>query len=88
MKIAILSDIHGNLPAFQAAVDHVGRQQVDQIIIAGDIVIGAPDTFACWQLANDLKCPILRGNHERYLFDYGTPGAPPVWETEQFFPVH
>ena len=31
-----------------------------------------------------LKCPVLRGNHERYLFDYGTPDAPPDWATERF----
>lgn len=46
MKIAILADIHGNLPAFQAAIDHVQRQQADLTVIAGDIVIGAPDSLA------------------------------------------
>ena len=88
MKIAILSDIHGNLPAFQAAIDHVQQQQVDLTVIAGDIVIGAPDSLACWRLARTLTPFVLRGNHERYLFDYGTPNALPLWDTAQFSPLH
>jgi hypothetical protein len=34
-----------------------------------------------------LGCPILLGNHERYLADYGTPRAEEVWSTEQFVPL-
>jgi predicted phosphodiesterase len=84
MRIAILADIHGNLPAFEAALEHVARQHVDQIIIAGDIVNGSPDSAACWQLALSLGCPMLRGNHERYVYHYGTPHADPLWTTQQF----
>lgn len=88
MRLAVFSDIHGNLPAFEAAIEHAKKQRVDQIIIAGDLVIGAPDSHACWQLAQTLDCPILRGNNDRYLSDYGTSAAPALWETEQFAPVH
>ncbi len=51
MRIAVLADIHGNLPAFEAALKHVSQQKVDQIILAGDIIIGSPDSKACWDLA-------------------------------------
>ncbi len=87
MKIAIFADIHGNLPAFEAAVDHAYAQHVDQIVIAGDIVVGAPDSAACWRLAKQLNCPIIRGNHERYVAHYGTDKANPQWHTLQFAPV-
>jgi 3',5'-cyclic AMP phosphodiesterase CpdA len=87
MRVAILADIHGNLPAFEAALDHVAKQHVDRLIIAGDIVVGSPDSAACWRLAQALGCPILRGNHERYVAHYGAPGAPPEWATERFAPV-
>ena len=87
MRIAILADIHGNLPAFEAALEHIAGQHVDQLIIAGDIVVGAPDSAACWRLAQSLDCPIVRGNHERYLAHYGTPSAAPEWESEQFAPL-
>ena len=86
-RIAVLADIHGNLPAFEAALEHVARQSVDQIILAGDIINGAPDSRECWALARSLGCPILRGNHERYAAHFGTPQAPPLWTQEQFAPV-
>jgi predicted phosphodiesterase len=87
MRIAILADIHGNLPAFEAVVKHVARQKVDQIVLAGDVVNGSPDSKACLALARSLNCPILRGNHERYVTDFGTPKAPPEWASEQFAPL-
>jgi predicted phosphodiesterase len=87
MRIAILSDIHGNLPAFEATLEHAQRQRVDQLIIAGDIVIGSPDTAACWRLARELGCPIVRGNHERYVAHCDTPVAPAEWAGEQFAPL-
>lgn len=87
MRIAILADIHGNLAAFESALEHVARQHVDRIILAGDIVVGAPDSQACWDLARSLGCPMIRGNHERYVATYGTPTAPETWTTEQFAPI-
>jgi predicted phosphodiesterase len=87
MRIAVLSDIHGNLLAFEAALAHARRQGFDQLVIAGDIVVGSPDSAACWQLARSLGCPILRGNHERYVTDLGSERADPLWATPQFSPV-
>jgi predicted phosphodiesterase len=88
MRLAILADIHGNLPAFEAALEHATRQRPDLTIILGDVVIGAPDSAACWRLARSLGCPLLRGNHERYVAQFGTPEAPAVWSTDQYAPVH
>jgi predicted phosphodiesterase len=87
LRLAVLADIHGNLPAFEAALKHVAGQKVDQIIIAGDITTGAPDSADCWKLAQSLDCPILRGNHERYVAYYGTPLASPEWATEMYAPL-
>ncbi|HEU5087532.1 MAG TPA: metallophosphoesterase family protein [Roseiflexaceae bacterium] len=88
MRIAVLADIHGNLAAFEAVLAHLATQAVDQIVIGGDVVNGSPDSQACWQLAVSLGCPILRGNHERYVAHYGTPHAHPSWESLQYGPVH
>ncbi len=87
MRIAVLADIHGNLPAFEAALERVARQKVDRIVIAGDVAVGGPDSAACWRLARSLGCPILYGNHERYVARYGTADADPRWRTQQFAPV-
>ncbi len=87
MRIAILADIHGNLQAFEAALAHSRTHSPDLTIIAGDVVNGCSDSRDCWELARSLNCPILRGNHERYVALYDAPDAPPEWKTERFSPV-
>lgn len=87
MRIAVLGDIHGNLPALEAALQEIERLKPDQIVVMGDIVDGAPDSLACWRRAVELGVPMLRGNHERYVFDYGTPRASPEWSMAHFAPI-
>ncbi|MCB0183804.1 MAG: metallophosphoesterase [Caldilineaceae bacterium] len=87
VRIAVIADIHGNLPAFETALADLRQHASDLLVIAGDIVVGSPDSLACWQLAQSLDCPIVRGNHERYVSHFGTEYADPLWETERFAPV-
>ncbi len=87
MRIAILADIHGNLHALQAVLEHVAKLRADRIVVAGDMVVGSPDSPACWELVKSLRCPVLRGNHERYVYDLGTERAKAEWSQPQFGPV-
>jgi putative phosphoesterase len=41
MRIAVLADIHGNLPALRAVLEELDREHVDAIVVAGDAVGGA-----------------------------------------------
>jgi predicted phosphodiesterase len=84
MRLAVLSDVHGNLQALEAVLEHAQKQNVDQIIIAGDLVNYLADSRACWDLVRSLKLPIIRGNHERYIFHYDTAFAKPEWYQENF----
>lgn len=88
MRIAVISDIHGNIHALEAVLENLASLQPDQIIVGGDIVDGAPDSAACWERVKQMGCPVLRGNHERYVFDFGTDRADPSWATPQFGPLH
>ena len=87
MRLAIVADIHGNLPALDAALTRIEQLHIERVLVLGDIVVGSPDSLACWQRVKALKCPVLRGNHERYVFDLGTPRAKPEWSLPQFGPV-
>ena len=40
MRLAVISDIHGNLPALQAVLADIARQGVDQTVNLGDILSG------------------------------------------------
>jgi predicted phosphodiesterase len=87
MRIALLADVHGNLPALEAALAEIESLRPDQLIVAGDIVDGGPDSAACWRRVKALRCPVVRGNHERYVFDFGTSRADPAWASPQFAPL-
>ena len=84
MRLAVLSDIHGNLAALEAVIGHAARSHLDGFVVVGDIVVGAPDSLACWERVKALGCPILRGNHESYIASFYDN---PVWQTQQFRPV-
>jgi predicted phosphodiesterase len=84
MRVAVISDIHGNLAALEAALTDIEAIGADRIVVAGDLVNGAPDSRGCWELIGSLGYPAVRGNHERYLFDLGTPAEEPEWQGERF----
>jgi predicted phosphodiesterase len=87
MRIAVIADIHGNLVALEAVLARIAQMQVDRLIVAGDIVVGSPDSLACWERVKALGCQVLRGNHERYVCDLGTSRAKLEWSQPQFGPV-
>ena len=77
MRIAVLSDIHGNLPALQAVMADMARRGVDQVINCGDILSGPlwPRETADALMA--LGWPTITGNHERQLLTCARrPGGP------------
>ena len=47
MKIAVLSDIHGNFVALQAVFEHIEAWRPDHTIVAGDIVNRGPRSKDC-----------------------------------------
>ncbi|AHF93900.1 metallophosphoesterase [Opitutaceae bacterium TAV5] len=88
MRVVVIADIHGNLAALEAALAEISRLHPDRLVVAGDVVDGGPDSAACWERVRGLGCPVLRGNHERYVFDFGTERAAPEWAKPQFGPLH
>jgi diadenosine tetraphosphatase ApaH/serine/threonine PP2A family protein phosphatase len=63
MRIAVLSDIHGNRHAFEAVLAAVAEEGVDRIWCLGDLVGYGADPDACCELA--AACDVcLVGNHD------------------------
>lgn len=69
MKIAIISDIHGNLLALQAVLADIALQGVDQTVNLGDSLSGPlqPAETADLLMAKDFVT--IKGNHERQLLE-------------------
>ena len=67
MKIAIISDIHGNLEALKTTFEDIEKRNVDKIICLGDIIMKGVHSRECLPLVRE-KCDIvLRGNCDRHF---------------------
>ena len=94
MRVALLSDMHGNAVAFRAALadlEECGKP--DLIVALGDVAQGGPQPSECLELLQELGCPCVYGNSDEFLvtLDLGAEEAPDVerlmttaeWSREQ-----
>lgn len=69
MRIAVLSDVHGNLEALDAVLDDVAGQGVEATVALGDFLSGPSDPVGVADRLIELGLPSVRGNHDRYITD-------------------
>jgi len=67
VRYGVLSDIHGNLTALQAAIDALRRERVDAWLCAGDLVGYGPQPNECIEVIAELDGLCVAGNHELIL---------------------
>lgn len=71
MKLAVISDIHGNYKALEAFLDHMEKTAPDRIICLGDYVTDGPYPDRTMELVENMTrrypCCLIRGNREEYL---------------------
>ena len=87
MKIALLSDIHGNWPALEATAADIDAWRPDLVVVNGDVVNSGPSNVACWRYVARRAAAdgwvVLRGNHEEYVtewLDYAGPREGPAYD--------
>jgi predicted phosphodiesterase len=75
MRIALVSDIHGNLPALEAVLEDTRRRAVSRIVNLGDSLSGPllPLETARFLMKQDWVQ--LAGNHERQLLEIAHKGG-------------
>ncbi len=69
MRLAILSDIHSNWEALQAAVDAASGKRVDRWVVLGDTVGYGANPNECYDWVRSHADVNLMGNHEKALSD-------------------
>ena len=67
MKIAFLSDVHGNWPALQAVLQCIAASGCDRIYCLGDVFGYMPDGEQCLEALRRRQAELLLGNHEAML---------------------
>jgi predicted phosphodiesterase len=75
MRVAIVSDIHGNRQAFEAVLDAIEASECQEMWCLGDLVGYGAEPDACVELARRYAAICLAGNH-----DLGVRGALPLEE--------
>ena len=63
-KIAIISDIHGNLSALESVISKLSLKQPDVWLCLGDIVGYGPNPVECLEKVIDLNMKTVLGNHD------------------------
>jgi len=75
VRVAVVSDIHGNRQAFDAVLDEIAESSCEEIWCLGDLVGYGADPDACVALAREHAAICLAGNH-----DLGVRGTLPLEE--------
>jgi putative phosphoesterase len=78
MKLALISDLHANVPALEAVLAEAERRAVDRVVCLGDAVDLGPEPGRVIEMLRERQIDTLQGNHD--AFD-GTAVEPRVvWE--------
>jgi predicted phosphodiesterase len=75
-RIAVLADIHGNLPALEAVIEALERLQPDLVLLNGDLINCVPFSAQVIDRVRSQDWAVVRGNHEFYYLNFGTERAP------------
>jgi len=87
MRIAILADIHGNLPALEATLVDLDQQAPDAIFLAGDQINRCPWNNEVMDRIVDYGWPTIAGNHDSVVGAINTPQIRPPFTNRERFPI-
>src|SRR4051794_30749822 len=67
MRIALISDMHGNAEALDAVLADMRPLAVDRVVCMGDAVQGGPQPRETLQRLREISCPVVMGNGDDIL---------------------
>jgi putative phosphoesterase len=70
MRLAIISDIHGNLVALEAVLADIAQRRCDQIICLGDVIEDGPNPRECLHKIHELGCETVMGNTDERMLKF------------------
>ena len=63
MRVAVISDIHGNQLALEAVLHDLEAQPpCDELVIAGDLCLNGPRPLEVLRIVQELHCAVIQGN--------------------------
>lgn len=82
MRLALISDVHGNDVAFAAVVVDAERLAVDGFVCLGDVAQGGPQPREALERLRALGCPAVMGNSDAFLLEIPADSPEPVTEQQ------
>jgi putative phosphoesterase len=67
MKVAFISDIHGNAIALEAVLLDISKKEVDQVYVLGDLVYRGPEPKRSLELIQSLHTKVIKGNADEWV---------------------
>jgi putative phosphoesterase len=65
MRLAVISDIHGNAPALEAVLHAIRAENADGIVVGGDVTAGPmPSETLTLLMESGIPTQFVRGNHD------------------------
>ena len=77
MRIGLMSDIHGNLPALEVVLERLDEEEIDRVICLGDLAVGPWPSETVKRL-RDFGPECITGNWDAWMLD----GVPPCGDNE------
>jgi predicted phosphodiesterase len=92
VRVAVLNDVHGNLPALEAVLGDVEREEPDAIVFGGDVFSGPLPRETLEAVLGLDRALFVLGNADRWFLDVydgrAEPDADDVWLIEQLDARH
>jgi predicted phosphodiesterase len=85
-RVAVLSDVHGNVTAFEAVLADIDARGIRRVVNLGDVVGKGPNGAACVRLVREREIPTVQGNWEAFLSDGRDYGPGPQWWRDELDP--
>src|SRR5205814_333274 len=70
VRLAVISDIHGNRVGLEAVLDELARERLDGFVWLGDVSEGGPQPVECLDRLRALGCRVVMGNTDWWLANY------------------
>ncbi|WHY61111.1 metallophosphoesterase family protein [Cytobacillus firmus] len=67
MKLAFISDIHGNAVALDAVLQDIKEKNVDKAFVLGDICFRGPEPKRALDIIRSLECDVIKGNADEWV---------------------
>lgn len=75
MRLALFSDVHGNLSGLEAVLTEIDREAVEMVVFVGDLCQMGPRPADCVRAVRERRLAAVRGNTDEWLVGAAAPPA-------------